>query len=454
MGKRKTNEEFLSEVYEKNEYVRRGEIEILSEYVDSETKIKCRCVKHDWIYWVAPSSLLKNIGCRKCGRERTTKKQTKSHEEFVAEVYKLDPTTTVLGTYVGAFVPIDFMCSRNHIYSMRPIEVLHGERCPYCSNRKILVGYNDVATTRPDVSALFTDPEDGHRYMSGSKCKIDFTCPLCNTVQLKQIYLVSSRGFSCVNCSDHLSYPNRFGRAFFDQLPVSYFDTEWRPDWAGKYSYDVHFEINSQHYIVEWDGQFHFEKEDKFGLSLEDRQERDRIKNNLAYQHDVCVIRVNCAESKCDYIKNNIMHSALANLFDLSNIDWMLCDKRAHKNLINEACNLYMNVSKDYDYIAKILHIGNSTARQYIKKGINFGWCEYDDEKLAIDSKKRHGYAISVITLNDNKIYNFNSINSCIEWLKKLCDIKTDYKTISSHCKTGEPYKGFIFSLVDKTTQN
>ena len=72
MGRRKTNEEFLKEVYENNEYVRRGEIEILSKYINATTKIKCRCIIHDWIYWVAPSSLLRNIGCKKCGRERTT----------------------------------------------------------------------------------------------------------------------------------------------------------------------------------------------------------------------------------------------------------------------------------------------------------------------------------------------------------------------------------------------
>ena len=59
MSRRKTNEEFLKEVFDKNEYVRRGEIEILSEYVGADTKIKCRCIKHDYIYEVAPSSLLK-----------------------------------------------------------------------------------------------------------------------------------------------------------------------------------------------------------------------------------------------------------------------------------------------------------------------------------------------------------------------------------------------------------
>ena len=454
MGRRKTNEEFLKEAYEKNEHVRRGDIEILSEYVGVNTKIKCRCIKHNLVYWVAPSSLLNNIGCKKCGHERTVASQKKSHEQFVIEVQDLDPTTTVLGVYTGAFTLIDFMCSKGHTYKMRPIDFLHGERCPYCASRKILIGYNDIATTRPDVAALFTNQEDGYKYMAGSKCKTNFTCPLCGAVQDKYIRLVAERGFSCKNCSDHLSYPNRFGRAFFDQLSVDYYDTEWQPDWAKPYYYDIHFELNGKHFIVEWDGQFHFEEEDRFGVSLKERQERDRIKNELAYKNNVHVVRVNCAESKCDYIKTNIMESDLCRLFDLSNIDWKLCDERAHKNLIKEACNLYMNDSKDYDYIARVLHIGSSTARQYIKKGISLGWCEYDNEKLEIDKKKRLGYSISAIVIGEEKIYNFNSMCSCIEWLKELRDIKIDHRTMSKYCKTQQPYNGILFEFTKETIQN
>ena len=195
MGRRKTNEEFLKEVYEKNEYVQRGDIEILSEYVGVNAKIKCRCIKHDWIYWVAPSSLLNNIGCRKCGHERTIASQKKSHEQFIAEVHVLDPTITVVGLYVTSWTPIEFMCSKGHIFTMKPIDFLNGRRCPYCSNRRVLVGYNDIATTRPDVAALLTNTEDGHKYTSGSSYHANFTCPLCGKIQNKQIVEVSTRGF-------------------------------------------------------------------------------------------------------------------------------------------------------------------------------------------------------------------------------------------------------------------
>ncbi len=451
MSRRKTNEEFLKEVHEKNEYVKRGEIEILSNYVDSNTKIICRCVKHNYTYSVAPSSLRCNIGCKKCGRERTTEKQMKPHEKFVEEVNALDPTTTVIGIYSGAFTPIDFLCKNKHIYKMRPMSFLNGYRCPYCSNRKVLIGYNDIETTRPDVAKLFTNQENIYKYTSQSREKINFTCPWCGKIQAKHIYAISECGFSCKYCSNNISYPNKFGRALFDQLLADNYEAEWQPEWAKPYSYDFYFELNADKYIVEFDGAFHFEKDEKFGKTLEERQNRDKVKNELAYSHGIHMIRINCIESKCDFIKNNIITSELNNLFDLSNIDWKQCNEKAHSNFVKEACNLYMNVSKDYNYIAKALHIGESTARQYIRKGIELGWCDYDMDKFEYDKNKRHGYKVSVEFQESRDVYNLNSIASCSKFIHDIYDINIDPSTISKYCNSGIPYKGFLFKFLDNT---
>lgn len=446
MSRKKTNEEFLKEVYEKNEYVRRREIEILSEYVDSQTKIKCRCVKHDYIYWVAPSSLLNHIGCRKCGHERTIASQKKSHEQFVAEVYNLDPTVTVLGHYITSWTPIEFMCSKGHIFIMKPIDFLNRRRCPYCSNRKVLVGYNDIATTRPDVASLMTNSEDSHKYTSGSSHNVNFTCPLCGKIQNKAIIEVSTRGFSCNSCSDFISFPNKFGRSFCNQLPIDGYDIEWQPEWAKPFFYDIHFAWNGISYIIEWDGEQHFKEREMFKLTLAERQQRDVIKTELASINNVHVIRIDCSKSKCEYIKNSILESELAIMFDLTNIDWELCDIYAQKNLVREACRLYEEHTKNYTDIAKILHIGESTVRQYIRKGIKFGWCSYDNDKFQKDHQKRHGYSVYVTNENNGDSYYFSSTYACTRWLYDTYGIKPDYSTISKYCELGVPYKGFIFS--------
>ena len=447
MGRRKTNEEFLKEVYENNEYVRRGEIEILSKYINATTKIKCRCIIHDWIYWVAPSSLLRNIGCKKCGRERTTQKQMKSQEQFVAEVYNLEPTTIVIGAYAGAFVPIDFMCSHGHVYSMRPVDFLHGERCPYCASRKILIGYNDIATTRPDVAALFTEQENIHKYMAGSNKKINFTCPLCGKVQKKQISLVSERGFSCDNCSDHLSYPNKFGRALFDQLLIHY-QTEWQPDWAKPYYYDIYFQHKGKEYIVELDGMQHFRECGSFGMTLLEQQTVDETKNKLAQSNGIHLIRINCSESKCEYNKQNILQSELAKLFNLSSVDWKLCDEKAQKTLVKTACDLYMSGMKSFKCLCNELHIGDSSARNYIKRDTALGWCDYDPKKANQDKINKQSYKIIAINADTGMSYQFNSMKACERESLKLCGIKFYRQYIKISVDTGNLYNGFMFTIL------
>ena len=75
-----------------------------------------------------------------------------------------------------------------------------------------------------------------------------------------------------------------------------------------------------------------------------------------------------------EYISNNICNSELKDIFDLSVIDWDLCDKKAQKSLVKESCDLYTCGSSLLE-IANALKISVSTVRQYIKRGIKFGWC-------------------------------------------------------------------------------
>jgi hypothetical protein len=43
-------------------------------------------------------------------------------------------------------------CSSHHEWLARPADRLRGDGCPYCSGRKVLLGFNDLATTHPDLA--------------------------------------------------------------------------------------------------------------------------------------------------------------------------------------------------------------------------------------------------------------------------------------------------------------
>lgn len=42
-----------------------------------------------------------------------------------------------------------WLCSNNHSYECSPAHRKEGRGCPYCANKKVLKGYNDLATTHP-----------------------------------------------------------------------------------------------------------------------------------------------------------------------------------------------------------------------------------------------------------------------------------------------------------------
>lgn len=95
-----------------------------------------------------------------------------------------------------------FICEKGHNYLKEMYHKTNGSGCPYCANQKILVGYNDLATTHPNI-ALECDLEknilkptevmagthrkiwwkcsNGHSYFSSvaSRTGLNTGCPYC-----------------------------------------------------------------------------------------------------------------------------------------------------------------------------------------------------------------------------------------------------------------------------------
>ena len=53
---------------------------------------------------------------------------------------------------VGSIKKVYWICSKGHKYDRSIYDRLHGRgNCPYCGNRKVLQGYNDLVTTNPEL---------------------------------------------------------------------------------------------------------------------------------------------------------------------------------------------------------------------------------------------------------------------------------------------------------------
>lgn len=75
---------------------------------------------------------------------------------------------------------LDWTCKLGHNWQARISKRVTGQGCPYCSNHRLLVGFNDLATTHPEVAkeADGWDPtqliSDGHRNYPW-KCRLGHT---------------------------------------------------------------------------------------------------------------------------------------------------------------------------------------------------------------------------------------------------------------------------------------
>lgn len=386
MGKKLTHEIFMDNVRNKNERVRNGQIEVRGDFTKTSDRIECYCNKHNVTWNPTAASLYKNIGCKECAKEGISNKNLMTHDEFVEGLKEINNNIEVIGKYIGMYedITIKFRCG--HIWTTKAVNVYYKNiKCPYCYHQRILIGFNDLWTTSAETAMLLTNSEDGYIVTKGSGKKKSFTCPLCGKSQQKIVKNVVNRGLQCSFCSDGISYPNKFCRAFLDQLPIDDYDVEWQPAWAKPYLYDNYFKYNNVCYIVEADGNLHYSDKNEFGVSSDERRKADNIKNQLAKDNNVILIRIDCRESNCEYIKNSILNSELNNIFNLNSIDWNKCDKRAQKSLVKIACDLYMTKIKSIEQISKELKIGRNSVANYLKKGVDFGWCDYNPKKSKLN---------------------------------------------------------------------
>lgn len=108
-------------------------IQILSEYINNRTKIKCRCKIDGNIWFGIPSNLLHNkTGCPKCSHcyRRTPK-------EFESEISIINPNIEIITDFNGVEKKVKCKCKMdNHIWYATPHELLCGTGCPQCCESK------------------------------------------------------------------------------------------------------------------------------------------------------------------------------------------------------------------------------------------------------------------------------------------------------------------------------
>lgn len=109
-----------------------------------------------------------------------------------------------------------------------------GSGCLYCSNRKALPGFNDLATVRPDLAARWHPTKNGdltpRDVTAGSRKKVWWKCPVCG----HESYSSIARGGGCIVCQHEAAKRPTVG---VDDLATV------RPDVAAEWDWEKNFPL-------------------------------------------------------------------------------------------------------------------------------------------------------------------------------------------------------------------
>lgn len=313
-----------------------------------------------------------------------------THEEFIKKLYLINPNIKVIGRYNYIKEHIEVKCLNcNGLWNPVADSLLHNNGCPYCgkSPKNILIGFNDMWTTNPELAKLLLNPEDGYKYTQHSNKKVNWKCPSCGN-EMKNISIndVNRRGLKCKYCSDGISYPEKFFANFLLQLKIS-FEIQKHFDWVKDKRYD--FYLPDYNYVIETHGMQHYSESfvriSKNAKTLKEEKENDKFKKELAINNNISnYIIIDCRKSELEWIKNSILTSELSKLFDIKKINWLRCHEYACNSLVKIVCEYWMDGIKDINQIKCILGLSRDTIRKYLKQGYILNWCDYDSKKERI----------------------------------------------------------------------
>ena len=164
----------------------------------SNKKMSWKCASgHKWSVAVSNRTGTDGSGCAVCSGRKILSgfnDLASLHPELAAEADGWDPTTVTAGSNRN----ISWVCSNGHKWLAHIASRSDGTGCPYCSGKKVLVGFNDLATINPELAAE-ADGWDPTTVTAGSNRNISWVCSNGH----KWLAHIASRsdGTGCPYCS-------------------------------------------------------------------------------------------------------------------------------------------------------------------------------------------------------------------------------------------------------------
>ena len=312
----------------------------------SSKKVWWKCNKgHEWQCRINHRN--NNIGCPYCsGRYVITGfNDLQTINPDLAKEWNHEKNGDLLPTMVmaGSHKKVWWKCNKGHEWQTSISNRVKNRGCPICSNKKVLAGYNDLATLNPDLVKEWNYEKNGDLLPTMVTCssgkKVWWKCDKGHEWQA----IISNRkkGVGCPKCvaDKQTSFPEQAIYYFLNM----YFSGEVKnrfkelKDERGFIEADIY--LPKQKIVIEYDGAYwHKNKQEK------DLEKEFRVKamgNNF--------IRI-VEHNKNKVIDNCILYNCRKNRDD--NLTWAICELFSMLNI----SNLFVNVSVFRDKILEFCH--------------------------------------------------------------------------------------------------
>lgn len=291
---------------------------------------KCSICNFEWESEIRNRTKDKKTGCPQCTlkiRGENKRKQNllikggitneKLKKEWDYEKnYPLKPSDETNGSNKIVW----WICPKGHSFQQKIVSrTLKNSNCPYCSNQKLLKGYNDFATTNPKLLKEWDYEKNGdlkpEDVMRGSKQKVWWKCSYGHSYFASLNHRTSANPTKCPVC-------NSGRQTSFAEQAVYYYIKKVFPDAENRVQnvFDSNFELDiyipSIRTAIEYDG-----------VAWHKNQiERERRKYKLCQENNIRLIRLREMEYElgsdiADYVisfenlyKHKILELAIYNL--------------------------------------------------------------------------------------------------------------------------------------------
>jgi glutaredoxin len=272
-------------------------LENLLEFSHTKAWWHCSECGGDWFIGVKNRTANKS-GCPYCTRRKLLvgfNDLATVHPELIPEWHfnnVLKPNQVIAGSTYRAM----WICSNGHSYEAAVRNKVVGRGCPYCDGKKIIQGYNDLATSHPELVSewhpIFNGSLKPTDVAPGSKQIVHWMCSKGHewSTRVKD-RTYSKRPTGCPYCHKATSYPERkvfyFVKNFFPDAQASFKDKA-----NGISELDIF--IPSLKTGVEYDG-----------VRYHGNKKRDQIKNKACRESKIRLIRIR--ELGCPNIRGEVI---------------------------------------------------------------------------------------------------------------------------------------------------